>query len=234
MKNTIIRIIGLTSLVFGLGTLYTVISGIVNTIQTLKFLPQINSITLAWIAIYGGYQALKARELELGRKMLIVWLSGQLAMMVFMVLITIFYSLAYPESKVELWFSNQNLTIAYLVFCVPVLIALVILKSGNDINDSTQIKTVGKLLSIFSPGLGRMLTGNFWLGIGLFILYSVLITTIIKPTINGVEFSSPIIDFMYGLIVWGIFALLDWHTVTSYDNSKSENLKADSAQVNGG
>jgi hypothetical protein len=212
--------------VFGVGTLYSVISGIINATQAMKFLPQINHITLAWVAVYGGYQMLKAREL--GRKMLVVWISSQLSIPIYMVL-TIFYSLIYPKSNVSFSFSNQSLAITYFAFCISLLVILAIVKLDKNTNDLAQTKIIGKLLSVLSPGLGRALVGNFWIGIGLYTLYLTLITSVTqKSTLNGVAITNPLIDFVPDLILWGIFALLDWNIVKNYGNSERENLISDS------
>ncbi len=240
MRKIVVRIIGLVALASGVYTLYNAVLSTLNPAESVIFLSQINKLALAWVAVYGGYHALQAREL--GRKMLVAWFSYQILIMVILALVFLYNLLAYPESNFRLTYSNQNLTIWFFVFCIPILIFLAKIKLTQDllISDSRHIKIVGKLMSVLSPGMGQMLVGNIWQGMGLSTLYMILVVAklVFISTSNGSIFADPTVNFVYGLIVWGIFSQIDWHAVENYERSEKEQStldpKADSVQSSGG
>ena len=236
MKNIIVRIIGLLALIFGVYTLYNAVLSIFHLSESANLLVQISKLTLAWMAIYGGYQALLGREL--GRRMLIAWLSYQFLMAGFIVLTLIYNFASSPQSNFHPIFSNQNLVIGFYIFCIAVFIFLAWAKLDDEliISDSRHIKIVGKFFSVLSPGFGRMLAGNKIVGLVLFGIYLVLITGRLS-SINS-ETQNLVVNFVYQLIVWNTFVKFDWYVVQSYEKPAQEDVpftpKLNSSQVNGG
>ena len=157
-------------------------------------------------------------------------------------LVFLYYFLVYPRSNFRLMYPNHNLTIAFFVFCIPALIFLARIKLHQDllISDSRHIKIVGKLTAVLCPGMGQMLVGNVWLGIILSVLYMILVVgkLVFISASHGSIFADPTVNFVYGLIVWGIFSQIDWHAVENYEKSEKEQStldpKADSVQSSGG
>lgn len=154
MKKITVRIIGLIALSIGAYTLYTTLTNILDSAVSANFLSQISKLSLAWVAVYGGYQALKAREL--GRKMLLAWFSYQILGIVLTAWIILYNVQLHPESNFTSFSSNQYLSIGFYIFCISALIFLATIKLDEDVlkNDFRRIKIVGKLLSVLSPGLG--------------------------------------------------------------------------------
>ena len=237
MKNIIVRIIGLIALSVGAYNLYSILTNILDSVTSSNFLAQISKLTIAWVAVYGGYQAIKAGEL--GRKLLVAWLSYQILGMVAVAWIILYNFKLHPENNFSSLFPNQYLSIGFYVFCISALIFLAITKLDEDLlmnSDSHRIKIVGKLLSVLSPGLGRVIVGNYWLGIGLSMFYTILVVG--RLTANGSDITNPIVNLIYGLIVWSIFSQIDWHAVGNYGKPEREKLaldpKTDSVQAHGG
>jgi hypothetical protein len=230
----------LITLSIGAYTSYTVLTNILDSAVSANFLSQISKLTLAWVAVYGGYQALKAREL--GRKMLVAWFSYQIFGMVLIAWIILYNVQLHPEINFTSLFSNQYLSIGFYIFCISALIFLAIIKLDEDVlkDDFRRIKIAGKLLSVLYPGFGRVMVGNIWIGIGLAMFYTILMAgkLILISTSNGSEFADPTVNFVYDLIIWIIFSQIDWHTVENYGKSDREqptfDSKTDSVEVSGG
>ena len=236
MKNIIVKIIGLIALSVGAYNLYSILTNILDSVTSSNFLAQISKLTIAWVAVYGGYQAIKAGEL--GRKLLVAWLSYQILGLAAVAWIILYNFKLHPENNFSSLFPNQYLSIGFYVFCISALIFLATIKLNEDLHnsDSHRIKIVGKLLSVLSPGLGRVIVGNYWLGIGLSMFYMILV--IGRLTANGSDVTNPIVNFIYSFIVWSIFSQIDWHSVGNYGKSELEKLapdpKTDSVQAHGG
>ena len=236
MKNIIVKIIGLLALIFGVYTLYNAVLSIFHLSEAANLLVQISKLTLAWIVIYGGYQVLLGKEL--GRRMLIAWLSYQFMIAGFIVLAFIYNFAILPQSNFQPTFSNQNLVIGFYILCAVVFIFLARAKLDDEliINDSRHIEIVGKFLSVLSPGFGRMLAGNKVAGLVLFGIYLALITG--RLSSSNSEIQNLVVNFMYQLIVWSTFVKFDWYVVQNYGKPAQEDItltpKLNSSQVNGG
>ncbi len=236
MKNITVRIIGLITLSIGAYTLYNTLTNILDSTVSGNFLSQISKLSIAWVAVYGGYQALKANGL--GRKMLLAWLSYQALGMVLTIWIILYNAQLYPETNFSSFSSNQYLSIGFYIFCISALIFLATIKLDKDVlkNDSRHIKIAGKLLAVLSPGLGRVMVGNTWTGIGLSIFYMILIAGkfVLISTSNKSDIADPTVDFVADLIVWIFFSQIDWHAVENYGKSEREQTKTSSAQATDG
>jgi hypothetical protein len=230
MKNITVRIIGLITLSIGAYTLYNTLTNILDSAVSVNFPSQISKLSLAWVAVYGGYQALKANGL--GRKMLLAWLSYQALGMVLTIWIILYNAQLYPETNFSSFSSNQYLSIGFYIFCISALIFLATIKLDKDVlkNDSRHIKIAGKLLAVLSPGLGRVMVGNIWTGIGLSMFYTILIAGkfVFISTSNNSDLAEPTINFVSNLIVWIFFSQIDWHAVEHYGKSEGEQTTLDS------
>jgi len=236
MKNITVRIIGLIALMFGVYSLYNAASNIFHSSESTNLLVQISKLTLAWVAIYGGYQILLGREL--GRRMLIAWLSYQFLMLGFIVLAFIYNFAASPQNNFHPTFSNQNLVMGFYVLCIAALIFLVWVRLDDKlvVSDSRHLQIVGNFLSVLSPGFGRMLAGNKIVGLVLFGVYLVLITGTLSS--SNSEIQNLVVNSVYKLIVWSTFVKFDWYVVQNYRKPSQEDVtlapKLNSSQVNGG
>jgi drug/metabolite transporter (DMT)-like permease len=236
MKKIIFRTIGLIALMFGVYTLSNTVSSIFHSSESMNLLVQISKLTLTWAAIYGGYQALLGREL--GRRMLIAWLSYQFLMMVFIAITVIYNFATSPQNNFRPTISSPNLVIGFYIVCVAAFIFLAWVRLDDDLvaSNSHQIHIVGKILAVLSPGFGRMLVGNKIAGLLLFGVYLVLATGTISS--SNFETQNLVINSVYKLIVWSTFVKYDWYVVQNYGKPEQEELplvpKLNSSDVNGG
>jgi drug/metabolite transporter (DMT)-like permease len=214
MKRIIEKIIGLIVLVFGTYSLYSGVSNIFSSSPPMNFLVQISKLTIAWVAIYGGYQSLKSKEL--GRRMLIAWFSYNGSIMA-LIISKFLYNLAkLPERNFNSSFPNQYLAIAFLILCVSGLIYLLTAKIDRELplSEYRHVQIIGKLLSVLLPGMGRMLAGNKLVGLALIAVYLLLVTSSISS--SNSDNTILVIDSVYKLIVWIMFVELDWYVVQNY------------------
>jgi hypothetical protein len=222
MKRIIERIIGLLVLVFGAYSLYSAIVNILSSSAPMNFLVQIYKIAIAWVAIYGGYQALKSKEL--GRRMLIAWFSYNGSMMAFIISLFLYNLLTHPERNFNSSSPNQYLAIAFLIFCGSGLIFLLTAKIDREllISDYRPVQIIGKLLSVLSPGMGRMLTGNKLVGLALISVYLLLVTGSFSS--SNTEIKNLLLNSVFNIVVWIIFVELDWYVVQNYGKLVQEGI----------
>jgi hypothetical protein len=214
MKRVIDKTIGILVLMFGVYSLYSAITNILSSSVPMNLLVQIFKLTVAWVAIYGGYQALKSKEL--GRRMLIAWFSYNGSMMAFIISVFLYNLLTHPERNFNSSFPNQYLAIAFFIFCVSGFIFLLTAKIDREllISEYRHVQIIGKLLSVLSPGIGRMLAGNKLVGLALIAVYLLLVKSSISS--SNSENTILAIDSVYKLIVWIIFVELDWYVVKDF------------------
>jgi hypothetical protein len=222
MKRIIERTIGLLVLVFGAYSLYSAIVNILSSSAPMNFLLQIYKIAIAWVAIYGGYQTLKSKEI--GRRMLIAWFSYNASMMAFIISVFIYNLLTNPERNFNSSSPNQYLAIAFLIFCGSGLIFLLTAKIDREllISEYRHVQIIGKLLSVLSPGMGRMLTGNKLVGLALISVYLLLVTGSFSS--SNTEINNLLLNSFFNLVVWIIFVELDWYVVQNYGKLAQEGI----------
>lgn len=202
------------------------------------FLIQYISLMINCVAIYGGLQLLRLNEI--GRRLLIIWLCCQVLITVFVVFGLTLSSIFSGNFQVNVPTQIPNaLIISFYLICIMAFIYLLINKVSTDLSaeKSRHWHVVATLLSLLTPGLGRALGGNLFIGMILFYIYGLLMTATVSFNSNPAYLNS-VGQFLYYLVVWKIFSSIDWSTVKGFE--KSEQRTLDNApdltpgQVNGG
>jgi len=217
MKQGIFWLIGILALIFGVSAYYRIITDVIRSPLSLSpYL--IRDTVLAWIAIYGGFQAIKLRDI--GRKLLLIYFSYQL-IQIFIIILGFAYAIVSRKAPwYEIELQPLDLVSTYFLPCILSLI-LLLRKNLIDVfqaeNNQTHIALIGKILSIVAPGLGRALVGSTWKGLLLFLVYFFLFTGFhIFGTDNmeflqpGLSYASTILDLVVKLIIWWSFFEGDW------------------------
>ena len=112
----------------------------------------------------------------------------------------------------------------YLVFIVGMYLfyalAFISLLDNKAIdlmsNNDYLMQRIGTILSFFVPGLGRALTENFFIGMGLFIFY----VFIMKALLSEQDLATII---FLGFVTWKIFSSIDFAAVKkAFDVEQAE------------
>ncbi len=212
MKKYTIQFIGIALTILGFISLYNVYGELVQTTEiTMEVFGNIFlGLVLSSIAIYGGIQLFGLQEV--GRKLAIIWFSWVLFVVVTTKLPSYLSGespfLVTPKSKYLILIMGTYLF--YAIALIPLLNNKVTdLMSEND----DRMRRVGKILSFFLPGLGRALTGNMLLGLGLGVCY----VLIMKNLLSQQSFTSILIP---GFLAWEILFFIDFAAVKKTFESK--------------
>lgn len=214
IHKIILRIIGLFSIFIGIVSLYQVITDLFTT-PSHPLIATINSVVLAWVALFGGYET--TRLTPGGKKLLCIYF-----------LLVIWGTIVFLGGLIFAWMkvggnlsiesshqSSALIYISYFVFSVIVLIFLLSKDSADVFGanlDGRQGEFVGKVLCLVTPGLGRAFLGNIWAGSALFIAYSAVIDGKFNLEINSLPSYSPglfLFDILFDVVIWMIFAWVD-------------------------
>jgi hypothetical protein len=204
---------GIFALIAGAAIFYSTISAAIYSPTSLSF-STIKDIVLLWIAIYGGYQTIKLRFI--GQKLLLVFYSYQIIPAVIFIFKIAWAIATGSINKLWLdpsWQRSFIITTSYFLFCISSLILLLRKNiSGNfqPENNFHHMETVGKILSLVAPGLGRALVGSNWIGIILFYAYFSLFTGVIDIGWGGWALPGLLFDSFVKFLIWSSFFEIDW------------------------
>jgi hypothetical protein len=218
LNKIILRLIGLFAFFIGIASLYQVIVELLTT-PSQPLIATINSVVLACIAIFGGYQT--AKLTSGGKKLLCVYFMLRIWGTILFLGGLIFAWMKVGEN-LSIEPSQQPSVLIYMGYFVFSVIALVLLLKKDSAGvfganiDFRQREIVGKVLCLLTPGLGRAFLGNIWAGFALFIAYSVVIGGEFYLKIDSLR-SYPLalflFDILFDVIIWMIFAWVDWKFV---------------------
>ena len=232
------RIIGLFALIAGIIYFSISISELSELTTVKDVITQFISLAVNCVVIYGGYHLLKVKEI--GRRLVIIWSCCQLPSIVFVVF-GLAYNSVFP-GNFQVGFPSQAyavLSIGFYLFCAFALIYLLVNKISKDVfaEEYWHWHLVATLLSLFTPGLGRALVGNLFVGMILFYVYGLMMTAKVGFN-NDPAYLNWVGQFLYYLVVWKILSAIDWSAVKGFENSEQTIIDSapdlTSGQVNGG
>lgn len=220
-----LRLIGLFAFFMGIASLYQVIAELFIT-PSQSLIATINNVVLAWIAIFGGYQA--AKLTSTGKKLLCIYFMFRILGTILFLGGLIFAWIKIGED-LSIEPSQQPTALIYMGYFVFSVIALVLLLKKDNAGvfganiDVRQREIIGKVLCLLTPGLGRAFLGNIWAGFALFIAYSLVISGKFYLKIDSIR-SYPLglflFDILFDVIIWMIFAWVDWEFVKNVIKSQ--------------
>ena len=215
MKKITFRILGIIALILGAYYLYNVVSNILYSSESMNLFAQVGKVALAWVAIYGGYQTIRLNAS--GKRLLLIYFM----LIIFRIMLS-FVTIAYAvikagENLLELLQHSSFLAYeGYLLFSTIATVLLLKNSTGvfeTDI-DTRHRKIVAKMLSQLMPGMGRAFLGNIRSGFALFLIYVILVSGHTYFSIGSIDLNSlGLLDIAFGLVVWKIFAGIDWEFV---------------------
>ena len=226
MKKEIARLIGVFVLIVGIIDVYNITISVIYSPSSVS-INIIGEIVISWIALYGGYETIKLKFI--GGKLLLVFFSYQVVQTSVLILFAIFtvalgpsYNLSFKPYAPQLILLNTSVIAFYIVALI------FLLKKDTSSYFQTEqnhhhIEVLGKILSLITPGLGRALVGNHWVGIILFDMYFLLFTglhiftvsqgsdlTIAGKVVASSTFWNSFFDFLVKLLIWISFFRIDW------------------------
>jgi hypothetical protein len=238
MKNLIIRLSALFAIAAGIFGFYQAIVNIAYEPSALSF-GIIRNTVLSFVAVYGGYQAIKLKLI--GRRLLLIYFSSQsvfAALFATLIFLAFILTANLPNLPVKPFWGLAAQLISfyawlYFSFCILSLIFLGRKNIDNNFhseNNQRHFEIIGKILAVIAPGLGRALLDKLWSGIFLFFVYFLILTsfkleiTYDAPIIFGVNMSLFTVLFIKGMValfVWFFFSNADWGFVSNAVKSQN-------------
>lgn len=217
-RKLMLYFIGAFAIFTGVAMLYQSITGFFTT-SSPSLMATISSIGLASIAILGGFEAIKLTPN--GRKLLNIYFMFYL-WGILLFLGGLIFTWAKTGGNLSIESSQLSSALIYLSYSAFSVISLIFLLSKDNANvfrestDLRQKEMIGKALSLLTPGLGRAFLGNMWAGFILFLIYSSAIAGKFYLQINSIRsfpLDSPWFGMLFDIVIWMIFAWVDWQFV---------------------